>query len=321
MYIFLALFFTFLSASEDSDRLYFEGNSAELPSDRLQRFVGNPLLKKERAAYLYDKFLNNPQWHNKFVSQMYSYMDEFLKFCLVTPGQSRSMFEEHVISVYPTALFMNCMNPDCLYLQPKIQRDFIDTSCKVLADFISKPTDRPLHLVFYASGCLATEGRIVLQTFQNQSLMELPKDLIVHCIDPMYESAEGHKSRMISLMKSSFKKLLKEGKPAESRLKIKGVSFNRNVAEFLKLLAVSSEDRNKDKRYYINPSLLVFGIDFDKKEYLETGSVTHLQQLLARYEDASVVLALEKDPRRIAIIGDRPSALAVLRQRQDSLTN
>jgi hypothetical protein len=321
MYIFLALFFAFLSASEVPGQPYFNRDGAlVLPSNDFENFTADPELKKARATYLYDKFLNDPQWHNKFVLQMYRYMNIFVKQYSATPDQYRSMFKEHVISVYPTALFMNCMNPECLYIHPKIQRNFIERSCRVLADFISKPTDRPLHLVFYASGGMETEGRILLQTFQNPSLMQLPKNLIVHCIDPVYKSIEKGGFVGNDFMRSCFKKLLKEGKPTESKLKIKGVSFNTSVAEFLKLLAASSEDGNRDKEHYINPSLLVFGIDFDKDVFLKTGSVTDLQKLLKRYEDASVVLALEPEPKEIVIIEDRPSALAVLQQRQNSLS-
>ena len=324
MYIFLVLFFTFLSAHEVPEQPYFNAHGAlVLPDNDFENFTANPELKKARATYLYDKFLNDPKWHDEFAERVgLSYSDIILtKYFFAKSEDERCLLKETIIAMYPTPLFRKCSGLKCPYSNPEVEKQFIDGCSDALARFISEPTDRPLHLVLYASGYLGTEGRILLKFFQNPSFMKLSKNLIVHCIDPIYKSIENGGSVASFFMMPSFKKLLKEGKPAESNFKIKGVSFNKSVAEFLKLLAFSARDKNKDRKYYINPSLLVFGIDFDCEGYLKMGSVTHLQQLLARYEDASVVLALEKEPRMIAIIGDRPSALAVLRQRQDSLTN
>jgi hypothetical protein len=318
MYIFLALFFAFLSASEVPGQPYFNGDGAlVLPSNDFENFTADPELKKARAGYLYDRFLNDHQWHLDFMEKIVpAYADYIFKISSMRSEEERLFLKEQVIAMYPTALFGNCVSSKCPYSYDKLQRMYTSGCSDALARFIRKATDRPLHLVLYASGYLATEGRILLQTFQNPSLMQLSKNLIVHCIDPIYKSIENGGSISTSFVMPSFKKLLKDGKPAGSKLKIKGVSFNTSVAEFLKLLATSAEDRSKDKEYYINPLLLVFGIDFDKEAYLKTGSVAHLQQLLGRYQDASLVLALKTGPEEISVIRDMEIALTVLKERQ-----
>ena len=323
MYIFLVLFFTFLSAHEVPEQPYFNAHGAlVLPDNDFKKFTANPELKKARATYLYDKFLNDPKWHDEFAERVgLSYSDIILtKYFFAKSEDERCLLKETIIAMYPTPLFRKCSGLKCPYSNPEVEKQFIDGCSDALARFISEPTDRPLHLVLYASGCLGTEGRILLKFFQNPSFMKLSKNLIVHCIDPMYESVENGGSLETFFMMPSFKKLLKEGKPAESKFKIKGVSFNTSVEEFLNLLAISARDENKDRKYYINPSLLVFGIDFDKREYLKTGSVTHLQQLLAGYQDASVVLALQQAPGDIAIVKDRAKALKILQRTQNSLS-
>jgi hypothetical protein len=321
MYIFLALFFAFLSASEVPGQPYFNGDGAlVLASNDFENFTADPELEKARADYLYDKFLNDPQWHHKFFLEMIPTYNLYINQCFSEKSEkNRLMLQEKIIAMYPTALFEKCSGPKCPYSDSKVEEEFIGACSDALADSIKKRTNSLLHVVLYASRSLATEGRILLKVFEDASLTQFSKNLIIHCIDPIYESVDEGVSKRIVFVKASFRKLLKKLKAPESNLKIEDVTFNRSVKDFFKLLATPVQD-SKDKEYYINPSLLVFGIDFDHKAYLKTGSVSDLQELLGRYQDASVVLALQKAPRDISIVKARADALVILQKTQDSLS-